>query len=138
MKKFTFMFIGLLFAIEFIGFAEIKSLRYKNGYLEEDPILCAYYIDEDRNDYFTEDEIAKFDKPIIYFESLDYVLNMAMKTYFDKKHDQRLIEVVLPILKKYKYVMLSNEGYYGYCCEYFLIGKNKIFGRFWYECQKEE
>lgn len=132
MKKFIIMF-----AIAIIGFslfAEIKSLNFENY----ESVDTLFYDNSDYK-YWSKDEILEncADKPYIYFDKLDYIMGVTWDTDFSE-WTERLMEVVAPILKKYKYVVIGvDNGDKCYFIEHFLIGKNKIFGRYWNASLKE-
>lgn len=109
----------------FSALAEVKSLKFQNNGSDD----IVFYSDSNEEYYWTKDKILEVhSKPFIYWEEFDYTLGVTWECDFSE-WPERLIEIVVPILKKYKYVLFIGCDIYD--IEYFLIEENKVYGRCW-------
>lgn len=130
MKKFimfTFVVIGLVFSC----FAEVKKLTFQT----DDSETTIFYSNSSE-DYWTKDDVIEYsgNKPYIYWEELDYTLDNVFEGDFSK-WSEKTTEIVVPILKKYKYVYFLGDYF---DVEYFLIEENKYYGRIWWAALKNK
>lgn len=134
MKK-LFIILVLLIAGVYC-FADVQKLMFLN-FIEDGQKYynVIFYEDKDVNrDYYTKDEILEISghEPLFTSKEEVYFLEKTVEDNLELKingFSEAQIKIVVPLLLKYKHVLLVLETTYE--VELYLIGKNKVFERYW-------